>query len=291
MKPAPFDYHAPSSLEEAVAVVERFGDDAKVLAGGQSLVPMLALRLTRFDHLVDLGRIEGLRGVTRDDGMLRIGAMTRHVRVGDDPQVAAAAPLLTRATPLIGHFQIRNRGTIGGSLAHADPAAEYPAVLLALDGAVEATGPRGTRTIPAAELFASTWETTLEPTEILTAVLVPAGSPGSGSAVREVARRHGDFALAGTACVVRVDGSRRIASAAIGLFGLDGVPCRAHGAEAALAGEVVDGVDLAAVGHLAMEGLDPPSDVHAPGSYRRRVGAVLVAEALRAAIDEATGAK
>ncbi len=287
MKSAPFEYHAPGSIEEAVGILSRCGDEAKVLAGGQSLVPMLALRLTRFDHLVDLGRIAELRGVETVNGSIRLGAMTPHARVGDDPAVVTGAPLLARATPLIGHFQIRNRGTIGGAIAHADPAAEYPAVLLALDGSVEATGPAGTRTIAACDLFESTWETALAPDEVLTAVTVPRAGPHSGFAVREVARRHGDFALAGIACAVHLDPTGMIERAAISWFAMDATARRAVEAEAALVGQSAAEADVAGVGTLAVRGLEPPSDVHAPASYRLQVGVALATAALGSAIQDA----
>jgi aerobic carbon-monoxide dehydrogenase medium subunit len=173
MKPAPFDYHAPTSVSEAVELLSQFGDDAKVLAGGQSLVPMLALRLARFDHLVDLGRITELRQIERSNGTLRVGAMVPQAAIERNPDVAAVSPLLARATPLIGHFQIRNRGTVGGSLAHADPAAEYPAVALALDVDLEVAGASGSRRVAAQDFFLSTWTTVLAPDELLVAINFP----------------------------------------------------------------------------------------------------------------------
>jgi aerobic carbon-monoxide dehydrogenase medium subunit len=286
MKPAPFEYHAPASVDEAVGLLADLGDEAKVLAGGQSLVPMLNLRLTRFEALVDLGRIPALRGIEADDSAVRIGAMTPQRDVEHDEVVAARVPLLTKATPLIGHFQIRNRGTLGGSIAHADPAAEYPAVALALGAEIEAQGPAGTRTIPAADFFAGTWTTVLEPDEVLTAARFPSWGPGSGFAVEEMARRHGDFAIAGVVCGVQLrDGA--VARAAIALLGMDSAPRRAGAAEAALVGQTADEVDADEVGRLAVEGLEPPDDLHASAGLRRRAAAALTARALTTAIEEA----
>ncbi len=287
MKPAPFGYHAPASVDQAVGLLADLGDEAKVLAGGQSLVPMLNLRLTRFEALVDLGRIPALRGVDADDGVVRVGAMTRQCDVERDPLVAAQVPLLAKATPLIGHFQIRNRGTVGGSIAHADPAAEYPAVALALDAEIEARGPAGTRTIPAGDFFAGTWTTVLEPEEVLTAVRFPTWGPGSGFAVEEMARRHGDFAIAGVVCGVQLRNGT-VARAAIALLGMGSAPMRASTAEAALLGQAADEVDADEVGRLAVDGLEPPDDLHASAGLRRRAGAALTARALTHAIEEAT---
>jgi carbon-monoxide dehydrogenase medium subunit len=287
MKPAPFAHHAPRSLDETVELLTRLDDEAKVLAGGQSLIPVLAMRLSRFDHLIDLHGVATLRGVERKDGSLRIGAMTTQSAVARSAATAAAVPLLTRATRLVGHAQIRNRGTLGGSLAHADPAAEYPAVALALGAEMEAVGPGGPRRIPAAKFFSSTWTTTLEATEVLVAAEFPEWGPGSGFAVRESARRHGDFAMAGVACAVRVVGSR-VDRAALALFGVAGTPVRADAAERALVGAAVPAMgDLGEIGALAVEGLQPPDDLHASGPQRRRMAAALVVRALEAALTEA----
>src|SRR4051812_198129 len=183
MKPAPFEYHAPESLGDVTALLAEHGDDAKVLAGGQSLVPMLALRLTRFEHIIDLNRVDDLRGVERTNGTLTIKSMTRQSTVEHDPDAGAAVPLLAEAIPLIGHFQIRNRGTVGGSIAHADPASELPAVALALDAELEIAGTRGTRRVPAADFFLGTWTTSIGEDEILRAVHFPVWSGKAGFAV------------------------------------------------------------------------------------------------------------
>jgi carbon-monoxide dehydrogenase medium subunit len=289
LKPAPFQYHAPTSVEEAVDHLSELGDEAKVLAGGQSLIALLSLRLTRFEHLIDLRRISDLTGVETADGTVRVKAMTRQVQVERDPVIARLVPLLTAATPLIGHFQIRNQGTLGGSVAHADPASEYPAVALTLDATIVLTGPKGERRVPAAEFFLSTWVTTIEPDEVLSAVDFASWGAGSGFGVEEIARRHGDFAIAGATCGVRVVDDK-IERAAIALFGMGSTPLRAPAAEAALIGTQVDAIDMEALGRLAVGDLDPPEDLHASSGYRRHVGAALVGRALFKAVQEARDA-
>jgi carbon-monoxide dehydrogenase medium subunit len=288
MKPAPFEYHAPTTAADAVALLADLGDAAKPIAGGQSLVPMLALRLAVFDHLVDLGRVDELRGIDRRDGVVRIGAMTPQAAAQRSSDVAAV-PLLERALPLVGHFQIRNRGTVGGSIAHADPASELPAVARALDADLDVLGPRGSRTIAAADFFTGTWTTALADDELLTAVTFPVWAGRCGFAVEELARRHGDFAVAGAAVAVEVGGDDRVARCGIGLFGLGSTPERAATAEAAVVGTPVGDVDAVEVGRLAMTALESvPSDLHGSADYRRRVGAEIVARAWRAASEEAT---
>jgi carbon-monoxide dehydrogenase medium subunit len=288
VKPAPFEYHAPDTVADAAALLRDFGDEAKALAGGQSLVPIMALRLARFEHVVDLNRVPDLQGIERRNGTVRIGAMTRQAEVERDATVADAVPLLARATPFIGHFQIRNRGTIGGSLAHADPAAEYPAVALALDAEFEVANASGSRTVPASEFFVSTFMTALEADDVLSAVHFPAWQGRCGFAVEEVARRFGDFALTGAACGVQLDSDDRVARAAIGMFGMGSTPLRAPEAEAAMTGRAIADLDLEDVGRTAASQTDPPGDIHASAAYRSNVGAVVVARALRRAVEEAS---
>jgi aerobic carbon-monoxide dehydrogenase medium subunit len=290
VKPAPFAYHAPASADDAVALLASLGDGAKVIAGGQSLAPMLALRLAVFDHLVDIRKIEELRGISRDNGSVRIGAGTTQAEIGRSGLVADAVPLLARATPLIGHFQIRNRGTLGGSLAHADAAAEYPAVALALDAVVHTRSPGGPRTIPAAEFFTGIWTTALEPDELLTAVEFPVWRDRAGFAVEEFAVRRGDFAIAGAAVAVELSARGKVQRCGIGLFGLGPTALRATAAEAAVTGARAADVSADDVGRSALAGLDSvPSDLHGRAAYRTRVGAAVVAAAWRRAIREANG--
>jgi aerobic carbon-monoxide dehydrogenase medium subunit len=290
VKPSAFEYHAPSSTDEAVALLAAFGDGAKVLAGGQSLIPMLSLRLASFGHLVDVGRIPELAGIDATPDAVTIGGCTTQAAIETNAAVAAAVPLLARATPLIGHFQIRNRGTLGGSIAHADPAAEYPAVALALDAEIEAMSPAGCRRIPADSMFTGFWSTALEPDELLVRVRFPVWTGRCGFAVREFARRHGDFAVAGAAVAVRLSADDTIERCSIGLIGLGPTPIRATRAEAAAVGQRAS-IAAADVGALAVADLDQvPSDLHGPAEYRRRVGAVMVARALTEAIGEAADA-
>lgn len=283
MKPSAFNYHSPERVDDVVALLAEHGDSAKVLAGGQSLVPMLSLRLAAFEHLVDLNKVEGLSGITRDNGTLRIGALVRQAGAEHSADVASSVPLLAKALPHIGHFQIRNRGTVGGSIAHADPASELPAVALALGAMMEAGGPGGTRRIDASDFFVSTWQTALDEGEILTAVEFPVWGPGSGFAVEELTRRHGDFALVGAAVGVQVSGGK-VTKAAIGLFGVGPTPLRAAEAEAAL----LAGADATEAGRVAASGLNPVDDIHASGAYRKQVAAVIVRRAVQAAMQEAT---
>lgn len=288
MKPGPFTYHAPSTVAEALGVLAEFGDDAKVLAGGQSLVPILALRLGHFPHLVDLNRIRELAGIAVEGDRVRVGAMTRQTTIEHDPTLVDRVPLLARATPLIGHFQTRNRGTLGGSIAHADPSAEYPAVAVALDATVEITGLDGRRDVPADAFFQGMWTTTVGFDEIVSAVHCGVRRPGDGFGICEVARRHGDFALVGTACSVSVDGNGSIVAASIAMFGVGTRPMRAAAAESALHGADARH-DLREIGRIALEDVEPSDDVHASANYRSRVGEVTVVRALRDAIEDAMG--
>lgn len=291
MKPTSFDYHVPSTAEEAVSLLGELGDGAKVLAGGQSLIPMLALRLTAFDHLVDLRKVETLRGIERTNGSVRIGAATTQAAIERSPELAGAVPLLAHATPFIGHFQIRNRGTIGGSVAHADPAAEYPAVAVTLDADLEILSSGGTRTVAATEFFTGLWTTAVGDDELLTSITFPVWEGRCGFAVEELARRHGDFAIAGACVAISLGGSGEVERCAIGLFGLGPTPLRARRAEADALGVASSDVDPEALGRAATDDLDDvPADLHGSSDYRRRVGAVMVARAWRRAAEEAIDA-
>jgi len=291
VKAAPFAYHRPESVKEAADLLDEFGDDAKILAGGQSLVPMLAMRLTHFENLIDISRIAELQSIDLCGDEVRIGAGTPHAFVGMDDEVADSVPLLTLATPYIGHFQIRTRGTLGGAIAHADPAAEYAAVALALDAKMEAVSSKGTRTISAADFFTGLWETSLEPGEIVTAVSFPVWGGRSGFAVEEFARRHGDFAIAGTAVAVALDDDDRIARCGIGLLGLGSTPLRGGLAEDAVVGRPVGDIAAEEVGQLAISGLDDiPADLQGSAAYRAKVGATMVARAWASAITGASNA-
>ena len=288
MKPAPFEYHAPASVAEAATLLNDLGEDAKVIAGGQSLVPMLAMRLARFEHLVDIGRLPELRGFERRNGSLLIRAATPDVAIEHDAGVAAAVPLLALVTPLIGHFQIRNRGTVGGSLAHADPAAEYPAVATALDATFELVSAHGERTVAAADFFDGMWATTMAADEVLTAVEFPVWEGRCGFGAAEFARRHGDFAIAGAVAGVTLGSGGVIERCAIALFGMGNVPIRARAAEDALTGQAADSIPPDEVGRLAVaDAGEPPDDLHSPPGYRLRVGAAMAAKAWAQAMETA----
>ncbi|KUH99636.1 carbon monoxide dehydrogenase [Mycolicibacterium acapulense] len=291
MKAAPFTYHRPESVKEAVDMLAEYGEDAKILAGGQSLVPMLAMRLTHFDNLIDISRIEELRSIDLVDGAVRVAAGTPHSFVGMDDEVAESVPLLTLATPHIGHFQIRTRGTLGGAIAHADPAAEYAAVALALDAQMDVVSSTGFRQIAATDFFTGLWETSLAPGEMLTAVHFPVWGGRSGFALEEFARRHGDFAIAGAAVAVELDDDDRVSRCGIGLLGLGSTPLRGSAAETAVTGRPVDEISAEEVGRLALSGLeDIPSDLQGSATYRAKVGATMVARAWSGAITEARDA-
>ena len=287
LKPSRFEYHRPETVEEAVSQLAELGEDVKLLAGGQSLVPLLSLRLTSVEHLIDLNRVTQLQGVTHENGTLRVAAMTRQAAVERSADVAGTVPLLSRAIPHIGHFQIRNRGTVGGSIAHADPASELPAVALALDAEMTVTSARGARTINASDLFVGMWTTSVLPDELLTAVRFPVWNGRSGFAVEEFARRKGDFAIAGAVCGVELDDNRAVQRAAVALMGMGPTPVRAVDAEAMLVGRVPDDTLLDEAARMAATAGEPTDDIHAPASYRRRIAAHLVRRALGAAIEEA----
>lgn len=288
MKPAPFEYWAPTSVDEAVKILSGLDDpgEAKVMAGGQSLMPLLNLRLSQPLHVVDLNSATGMSDVRRDGDVLTVGAMCRQRAVERSAEVASAVPLVVEALGHVGHPAIRNRGTIGGSIAHADPAAEMPAVALCLDAEMVAQGPAGERTVAAADFFDGFLSTALTDEEILTAIRFPVDGPGCGSAFAEVARRHGDFAMAGVAVHLRLDGDT-IAEARIAVSGVGLTPVRATDAETALRGAVPGEDAFAAAAAATSAALTPTSDLHASGAYRTHVAGVLVRRALTTATQSA----
>jgi carbon-monoxide dehydrogenase medium subunit len=286
MKPPAFDYVAVASTEEATAELARHGDAAKLLAGGQSLVPMLNLRLAAPGRLVDLNRVAALSSIEERDGGVAIGAMTRQRAVERSALVAARVPLLADALPWVGHTAIRNRGTIGGSLAHADPAGELPAVALCLDARFTVRRAGGERTIGARDFFKGYLTTALAPTELLTEIWFPSLPPGSGTAWIECARRHGDFALVGVAAAVTLDGGV-VREARLALIGVDGVPVRATAAEALLVGAPLSAESMAAAADGVRRSIEPHGDIHATAAYRRHVAGVLTIRALTRAGERA----
>jgi len=282
VKPAQFDYLCPRTVDEAVDLLARHGDDAKVLAGGQSLVPLMNMRLARPAVIIDINRIAALEYLREERGMLRLGALTRQRAAERSPLVADRCPLLRDALRLVGHVQIRNRGTIGGSIAHADPAAELTAILVALDGETTVRSARGTRVIPAADLFVTYLTTSLDPRELLVEVRIPALPPGAGWSWMEIARRHGDFALAGVGVVLTV---RRgtIAEARIALTGVGPTPVRAARAERLLVGRAPSEALWGEAAEAVRAAVTPEEDIHASAEYRRHVSGVLAQRALREA--------
>jgi aerobic carbon-monoxide dehydrogenase medium subunit len=287
MKLPSFEYEAPATVAEAAGLLAEHQDEASVLAGGQSLIPLLALRLARPAVLVDINGVAGLSGMSRVNGWLAVGAMTREYMAEESAEVAQAVPLLAAALPLIGHEAIRNRGTIGGSLAHADPAAELPAVARALDAEFVVRSPSETRVLPAADWFEGYLATARRPDEILTEVRFPVAAPGTGAAFQEVARRHGDFAIVGLAVQLTLTEDGTITDARLAFSGVADVPVRAAEAEALLIGERPSRELFEEAARLATGGIDPPADLHGSSEYRKKVAAVLVRRGLRAATGNA----
>ncbi len=290
MKPAPFRYHAPETLEEALDILAEDPWEAKILAGGQSLIPAMNFRLAQPTILVDLNRLAELAYVeATDDGGLRIGAMTRQAVVERDALVAERAPLLRETMPHIAHPQIRNRGTFGGSIAHADPAGELPTVALVLDATLCARSrDGGERTIAVGDFFFGLLTTALEPGEVLTEVILPAPTPRTGWAFDEMARRHGDYALVGVAAAVTLAGDGRCTDARIGLLSVGEGPVLAEAAAGALIGEELSEALVIEAAELAAEAdIDPPADLHASAEFRRHLVRVLVRRVVHRAGDRA----
>ncbi|GAA5174553.1 xanthine dehydrogenase family protein subunit M [Pseudonocardia eucalypti] len=287
MKLPGFTYHRPESLDETLSLLAELGDDAKVLAGGQSLLPVLALRMSSVAHLIDIGRVAGLDRIDRNGDGIAVGARVRHAEVEHDPAVAKAAPLVSAAMPLVGHRAIRNRGTTCGSLAHADPSAELPAVALALDARLVVRSRSGERLVPAGEFFQGVFTTDLAETELLTGVRFPPWPAGAGWSVRELSRRHGDFAIAGLAAVLDLDRDGAVESAALSFFGVAGVPRRVAEAEQVLLGERPGAALFEEAGQIVAKALEPPEDLHGSSAYRKHVAGVLTRRCLKEAAERA----
>jgi aerobic carbon-monoxide dehydrogenase medium subunit len=285
MKPAPFEYFAPLELQEALDLLERYGDEAKILAGGQSLMPLMNLRLARPGVIIDINRLSSLDTITATpEGGLTIGALTRQRALERSKIVREQNPILAAAMPLIGHFQIRNRGTIGGSLVHADPAAELPAVSLLLGAEFLLRSKSAVRVVPAAEFFLSYLTTAIRPAELLTEIRLPKWPSGEAWAVQEIARRKGDFALIGVALRAELDAGETVQKAVIVMFGVDSKPLRMERAEAILKGRRISQAFLRELSGVVAEELQPDSDIHASAAYRKEVGGVLVRRALESAL-------
>jgi carbon-monoxide dehydrogenase medium subunit len=280
-----FEYFAPATLDQTLELLHQHGDEAKILAGGQSLMPLMNLRLARPKIIVDINRLGALDGIaSTGEGGLTIGAMTRHRAIEKSALVREQNPLLTSTMPLIGHFQIRNRGTMGGSLAHADPAAELPALAVLLGCEFSLASKGGVRVVPAVDFFLGYMATAIEPGELLTEIRFPSWRPGAAWAIDEIARRKGDFALVGVALRAELDGGANIKDVAIVMFGVCGKPQRIKSAESMLKERRVDRGVLRELGRIVAEELEPDSDIHASAKYRKEVGGVLARRALESAL-------
>ncbi len=288
MKPAPFEYFSPRTLDEALSLLAEHGSDAKPLAGGQSLIPAMNFRLATPSVLVDLNAIDGLSDITEHGGGLRIGGMTRQRALERSQPVAERAPLIAATMPFVAHAAIRTRGTLGGSLAHADPAAELPAVMLALEARFTLQTRGGSRIVSAADFFVGLFTTAIGPGELLVGIDVPGMPSGSGVAFQEISRRHGDFALAGAAAIVSLDDAGRCTLARVALLSLSDRPVLAEQVSATLLGQVpaADAIRAAAEAAAARD-IDPTSDLHASSTYRRQLAAVLTRRVLEQAVDAA----
>lgn len=278
MIPAAFDYAAPTTLEEALSLLAQAGDEGKILAGGQSLIPVMKLRLAAPEHLIDLGKIDGLNGITEDGDVLVIGAMTPHHVVASDPLVARHAGLIQKATQTVADPQVRHRGTFGGALVHADPAGDLPAPALALEAEFVIAGPGGTRTVPAADFFQGLFTTAVGEDEILTQVRIPR-TTGWGSDYQKFTRVAQQWSIVGIAAAIRVEGGA-IAEARIGLTNMGSVPIRATAVEQALVGCALEEASVKAATASAAEGTDPPSDTNGDANFRRHLAGVLTARAV-----------
>ena len=283
MKLPPFDYACPATLEEAVALLGASDGLARPLAGGQSLIPLLAFRLAAPKLLVDLAKLPGLDRIETSAEGVRLGAMVRWRNIEDDPRLLTAHPLLVEAVRHVAHYQIRNRGTVGGSLAHADPAAELPGIAVACVASLSVAGPRGAREIPADAFFLGPLATALADDEIITHLHLPPWPPARRWAFEEFARRRGDFAIAGVALFYDQDEAGRALGAHVGVIGADDRPRRLVEVEALLEGHVVDGATITAASRVAAASVAPTDDVHASAEYRRALVATLTERALRRA--------
>jgi len=286
--PGEFEYHAPSTLDDAVALLDSLGDDAKVLAGGHSLVPAMRFRLAQPQHLVDINRIAGLSYVREEGDHLLIGALTRESELEHSALVAERYPLLADAGRVIADPLVRNRGTVGGNLAHADPANDHPAVMLAYGATLVARGPQGTREIPVDDFFVGLFENALKPNEILVEVRIPTPGPGSGGAYQKLERKVGDYAISAAAVQLRMEGNT-CAAARIALTNVSAVPMRATAAETELLGEEPTDDIVEAAGRAAAAECDPSGDLRGSEEYKRDVTRVLVKRAIRSAVARAQG--
>jgi CO/xanthine dehydrogenase FAD-binding subunit len=287
MKPPKFSYLRPNNLPEALDMLAEYGDDAKIMSGGQSLIPLLNMRLSTPGYIIDIGRVEELKGIREEEDVLVIGGMTRHVDVEKSALVQEKCPLLSEGIRWVGHNQIRSRGTIGGSIAHADPSAELPCMLTALRGEIVIVSSEEEMTISPEEFFLSYLLTTLEPNQLVKEIRFPKIKKGSGYAFEEVARRHGDFALVEVAAVIELDHNGTIVNAKIALGGANSVPFVPEATEEFLIGKLPDDSIIKEAATLQLDELDPEGDIHGSKEYRRYLSGVLLERALYKAIERA----
>ncbi|MFN8593620.1 MAG: xanthine dehydrogenase family protein subunit M [Thermomicrobiales bacterium] len=290
MIPGQFSYHAPASLSEAIALLGEYGGDAKILSGGQSLIPMMRFRLAQPGHVVDINRIDGLSYVEEANGVLRIGALAREADLDATPAVHTRYPLLADAIGVIADPLVRNLATVCGNVAHADPANDHPAVMLAYRAEVVAEGPGGRRTIPIDDFFVDTFVTSLEPDEVLVELRIPASGPHTGGAYQKLERKVGDYAIAAVAVQLRLNEDGTVAEAGIALTNLGPMPIRAAAAEAALIGQVANAAVIQRAADLTAAAAEPVADNRGPEDYKRAVTRTLAKRAIQSAADRARGA-
>ena len=289
MIPAAFDYHRPGTLDEAVKLLSSHGDQAKVLSGGMSLLPMLKLRLASFAHLVDIGRIPGLDYIKEEGGFLKIGAMTRQAALERSDLIRTQYPILADAVPLIADPLVRNRGTVGGNVANGDPGNDQPAIMLALGATFIARGPKGERSVPAGQFYKGLYSTALAPNEILTEIRIPAPPPKSGGAYAKLKRKTGDFAVAAAAVQLTLNAKGAIERAAIGLTNAALTPVEAGDAAKFLTGKMPDEKTIAEAAKMAGAKSSPSADRRGSVEYKKEMARVLTARALRKAVQRAGG--
>lgn len=291
MKPAKFNHYAPESLEDAFRLLAEHGDEAKIIAGGQSLIPVMNLRLSQPEHLIDINGIEELAGISKNGDRITIGALTRHSEVLESPLVRESCPPLTAAAGRIGHLAIRNRGTIGGSLSNADPAAEWSLMAFLLDAGITVASAHGSRTVRASNFILSIYTTDLEADEILTSISFPALAADEGWSLQQISRRAGDFAIVAVAATMRLDDGGAVSNLRLCLGGMESTPLRMTDVEQAAAGKMPDEDWIATVSTAAAMAGSPTSDTHASAEYRHDVCSILTERALTEALNRARGGR
>lgn len=285
--PAAFDYHPATSVDEAIALLQQYGDDAKLLAGGHSLLPTMKLRLAQPEHIIDLGRISGLSYIREDNNAVAVGAMTRYVEIERSDLLKRLFALLPEGTSEIGDQQVRNRGTIGGSIAHSDPAADTPGIVLALKADILAQGPNGVRTIKADDFFLDLLQTALEPNEVITEIRFAKPAPRTGSAYEKLPNKASHYAVVGCAAVVTLDNDGTCTSASVVITGASVKPVRASNVEAALVGKKLDEATVAAAASHAADGLELVADIHGSKDYRGQMATVMARRTITRAAERA----